>query len=234
MGSEQDGGYAEWVVVSARDVLPMPNHLDFKEAACLPLTYLTAWHMLVRKARVRPGEDVLITAIGSGVGVATLQVAKAFGAHVLAAASTEGKLQKAREAGADECINYSCGTFAERVMQLTDARGVDVVIDSVGSQVFLEGIAALAVGGRIASCGATADARTEIDLHALQAKRATIYFTVMGSRADLADAIHLVCQQRLHPIIHQVLPLAKTQEAHRLLEGRAVFGKLVLVPMMEA
>lgn len=230
LGSEIDGGYAQWMVIPGRDLVRMPQHLDFIEAACLPLTYMTAWQMLVTKAKLRAGETVLINAVGSGVGTAALQIATMAGARVVVTASSRAKIDKAIELGAAGGIVYTEDTFGPAVLGMTGGRGVDVVIDSVGSSTFEHSVDCLAVGGRMASCGATAGASVEIDLHTLQGKRATFYFTVMGTRSDLLQAAELVERHHLRPRVHEILPLEQAPQAHRLLESRTVFGKVVLVP----
>ena len=229
LGVLRDGGYAEFVSVPAADVIPAPAHLDDAHAACLPLVTMTAWDMIVSRAELQPGEWVLVQAAGSGVGSAAIQLAKALGARVIATASTEAKLQKARELGADHVIDYSDG-FAGEVAEITEGHGADVVVESVGSRVFEESIDALAMGGRLTSCGATEDARVSIDLHLIQGKRASFHFVVMGSRGDLREALRVIETHRLEPALDRTLTLAEAAAAHEALEQRAQFGKIALTP----
>lgn len=229
LGVHRDGGYAQYVSVPAIDVIPAPAHLSDAEVACLPLVSLTAWDMLVSRADLRAGEWVLVQAGGSGVGSAAIQLAKALGARVIATASTEAKLAKAIELGADHGIDYTDG-FVSEVLEITEGTGVDVVVDSVGSSVFENSIEVLAPGGRLTSCGATADASVSIDLHAVQGRRVSFHFVVMGSRGDLREALRVIEAHGLHPALDRTLPLAEAAEAHRALEMRSQFGKIVLQP----
>lgn len=229
LGVLRDGGYAEFVSVPAVDLIPAPAHLDDAQAACLPLVNMTAWDMIVSCAGVQAGEWVLVQAAGSGVGSAAIQLAKALGARVIATASTEAKLQKAKELGADHVIDYTDG-FAPQVMEITEGHGADVVVESVGSSVFVESMDALASGGRLTSCGATADARVAVDLHLIQGKRASFHFVVMGSRGDLRHALRVIETHHLEPALDRTVPLAEAPAAHAALEQRAQFGKIVLVP----
>ncbi len=228
LGIHRDGGYAEFVVVPAEDIIPMPEHLDFVEAACLPLAYMTAWHMLVSKAHVRPGETVLINAAASGVGSAAVQVASGLGARVIAAASSSEKLEKARQMGADEAVQYAPNVMWPEVMRLTDGRGVDIVVDSVGSNIFEQSLRAAAMGGRIVNCGATAGEDVHLDLHAVRGRRLELYFSVMGSRADLYESLDFVRRGRRRPLINRTIQLAHAQEAYRAMAERAMWGKVVL------
>src|SRR5262249_13217208 len=160
------------------------------------LTYMTAWQMLIHRARLRRGETVLINAIGSGVGCAALRIAKAHGAMVIGTASTAAKRKRALGEGADYVLPYSSG-LSRAVRRLTGGRGADVVVDSVGASILAASVDAIAIGGRFSSCGATADARVQIDLHVLQEKRTTFFFTVMGSSSDLFDSVRTIEMQKL-------------------------------------
>lgn len=230
LGVDRDGGYAQFVVVPAEDVLPMPEHLDFIEAACLPLAYMTAWHMLVSKARLRPGETVLVNAAASGVGSAAVQIASGLGGRVIATASTPEKLQKAREMGATDVIQYGANVMWPEVLRLTGGRGADIIVDSVGSDVFEQSLRSAAMGARVVNCGATAGEDVSVDLHAVRARRLELYFSVMGARSDLCESLDFVRRGRLRPLVNRTFPLANAQAAHRTLDDRTTWGKVVLQP----
>jgi NADPH:quinone reductase-like Zn-dependent oxidoreductase len=230
LGNAVHGGYAEFVIAPAANCLPKPASLSWPEAASLPLVFLTSWHMLVAKARVRIGETVLVLAAGSGVGIAAIQIAKLFGARVLAAASTDEKLAKARALGADDVINYSRDDFAAETRRLTGKRGADVVFEHTGADTWEKSILSVARAGRIVTCGATSgyDART--DLRHVFSRQIAILGSYMGRREELYEVLRWVEAGRLRPVVDRVLPLERAREAHEVLEGRQAFGKVVLAP----
>jgi NADPH:quinone reductase-like Zn-dependent oxidoreductase len=230
IGEHSWGGYAEFVVVPRQNILPKPKNLSFDQAACVPLTFLTAWTMLMRKAQLKPGETVLVHAAGSGVGSAAVQIAKLAGAKVIATASTEEKLNKAKELGADHLVNYSNRDFLEEVKRITQRRMVDVVFEHVGVATFEKSIACLPYGGRLVTCGATSGYDAKLDLRVLFYKRLSLLGSTMGSKGDLFRILQLVEEGRVKPVLDRVLPLEKAAEAHRLLENRAQFGNVVLNP----
>jgi len=230
LGETRDGGYAEQVVVPACNVLPYPGELEFPQAAAIPLTFQTAWQMLVDRARVRPGERVLILAAGSGVGAAGVQIAKLFGAEVIATASTEEKLERAAELGADHGINHAGQDLVAEVKRLTGKRGVDVVFEHVGQATWKQSILCAAKGGRIVTCGATTGWAAETDLRHVFFRQLSILGSTMGSKAVLFDVIEHVKAGRLRPVVDRVMGLEEAAAAHRLLEDRRQFGKVVLVP----
>lgn len=230
IGYGRDGGYAELVAAPAVNAIPKPKNLSWEEAAALPLVTLTAWHMLVARAQVRPGEDVLVQAAGSGVGSAGIQIAKLHGARVIATASSAEKLAKARELGADESVNYTREDWHEEVRRLTNGRGVDVVFEHTGAATWPGSILSLKKGGRLVTCGATSgfDART--DLRHVFYRHLTILGSMMGSKADLLAAMKFVESGQIRAVVDRILPLAEAAKAHELMEDRAQFGKLVLMP----
>ena len=230
IGEHSWGGYAEFVVVPRQNILPKPKNLSFDQAACVPLTFLTAWTMLMRKAQLKPGETVLVHAAGSGVGSAAVQIAKLAGAKVIATASTDEKLNKAKELGADHLVNYSNRDFLEEVKRITQRRMVDVVFEHVGVATFEKSIACLPYGGRLVTCGATTGYDAKLDLRVLFYKRLSLLGSTMGSKGDLFRILQLVEEGRVKPVLDRVLPLEKAAEAHRLLENRAQFGNVVLNP----
>jgi NADPH:quinone reductase-like Zn-dependent oxidoreductase len=229
-GEHTWGGYAELAVYPRQNILPKPKNLSFEQAACVPLTFLTAWTMLMRRAMLKPAETVLIHAAGSGVGSAGVQIAKLIGAKVIATASTEEKLEKAKQLGADHLINYSKSDFLEEVKRITQRRMVDVVFEHVGTATFEKSVACLPYGGRLVTCGATSGYDARLDLRVLFYKRISLLGSTMGSKGDLFRILQLVEDGRLKPVLDRVLPLEKAAEAHRLLESRAHFGNIVLTP----
>lgn len=230
LGYGKNGGYAQFVAAPGVNVIPKPENLNWEEAAALPLVTVTAWHMLVTRARVEPGEDVLVHAAGSGVGSMGIQIAKLRGARVIATAGSDEKLQKARELGADETLDYSNKDWPKEVKKLTSKQGVDVVFEHTGSETWPGSIAALKRNGRLVTCGATSgfDART--DLRQLFYRHLTLLGSFMGSKAELLDAMKFVQSGAIRAVIDQTLPLYEASHAHELMESRAQFGKLVLIP----
>ena len=228
IGYRRDGGYAELVAVPGVNVIPKPKNLSWPEAAALPLVTLTAWHMLVKRANLQPGEDVLVHAAGSGVGSIGIQIAKLHQARVIATAGSDDKLLKARELGADETINYGSDDWPKQVKRLTGGRGVDVVFEHTGEATWPGSILSLKKGGRLVTCGATSgfDART--DLRHVFYRHLTILGSMMGSKADLLAAMKFIESGQIRAVIDRELPLAEARKAHELMEDRAQFGKLVL------
>jgi len=230
LGYRRNGGYAELVAVPGANLIPKPANLSWAEAAALPLVTVTAWHMLVTRANVQPGEDVLVHAAGSGVGSVAIQIAKLRGARVITTASSDEKLAKARDLGADETINYSRDDWPREVKRLTDRRGVDVVVEHTGAETWPGSIAALKNNGRLVTCGATSgfDART--DLRQVFYRHLTLLGSFMGSKAELLEAMKFVAQGRIRAVVDRVLPLSEARQAHELMENRGQFGKIVLNP----
>jgi NADPH:quinone reductase-like Zn-dependent oxidoreductase len=230
LGYRRDGGYAQLVAAPAVNVIPKPQNLSWEEAAALPLVTVTAWHMLVTRAAVQPGEDVLIHAAGSGVGSVGIQIAKLRGARVIATAGSDEKLEKARALGADEVINYTRADWPKEVRRLTNKKGVEVVFEHTGAETWPGSISSLARDGRLVTCGATSgyDART--DLRQVFYRHLSLLGSFMGSKAELLDAMKFVERGMIRAVVDQTLPLAEARRAHELMEDRAQFGKLVLVP----
>jgi len=230
MGEDMSGGYCELLVVPAQNVVAKPKSLSFTDAAALPTTFLTAWQMLTRKAPVKPGDDVVVMAAGSGVGVAAVQIAKLHGARVIATASSDEKLARARQLGADETINHRTQDLVAEVKRLTAKKGADIIFEHVGAEVWPKLILAAARNGRIVTCGATSgwDART--DLRHVFFRQLEILGSTMGPKGDLFPILDHVGAGRLRPVVDKIMPLVEAQAAHRLLQDRAIFGKIVLVP----
>jgi NADPH:quinone reductase-like Zn-dependent oxidoreductase len=228
LGYMRDGGYAELVRVPPQNIVPIPPHVSFVEAAAFPLTFLTAWHMLITVAGLRPGEHVLVLAAGSGVGQAAVQIARFFGAHVIATAGSDAKLARALEIGAEQTINHSTQEVATEIRRLTANRGVDVVVEHVGEATWEQSVRSLAYGGRVVTCGATTGYRTSLDLRHLFARQLSLLGSYMGRKSELLEAAQLFFQGRLKPIVDTTFPLARAADAQRRLENREQFGKIVL------
>ncbi|MDB4943849.1 MAG: alcohol dehydrogenase [Labilithrix sp.] len=228
LGENTQGGYAQHVVVPDANLLPMPKGLSFTEAAAVPLCFLTAWQMVVRKAQVRPGQTVLVQAAGSGVSTAAIQIAKLLGARVITTTGTAEKAERAKALGADEVINYATHDFVAECKRLTNKKGVDVVIEHVGGDVFVKSILAAARGGRVVTCGATTGFSPTIDLRHVFFRQVEVLGSTMGPKGDLFGILRLLEERRLRPIIDRVMPLWSAADAHRVLEERKAFGKVVL------
>ena len=228
LGAHLPGGYAELVCCPAANVIPLPDAIGFEQAAAFPLVFLTAWRMLVTRARVRPGETVLVWGAGSGVGMAAIQVAKLFGATVIATAGSDAKLESARLLGADEAIHHGSQDVAAEVRRLTDKRGADVIVEHVGQATWKASIQALAHAGRLVTCGATTGPEGITDLRFLFSKQLSLLGSYMGSKGELLDACSFFFSGRLRSVIHEVLPLEEARRAHEIMERREHFGKLVL------
>ncbi|WP_135256757.1 zinc-binding dehydrogenase [Thermus caldilimi] len=228
LGEHRWGAYAEYLVVPEVNLLKKPQNLSFEEAAAIPLTFLTAWQMVVDKLQVQPGEDILVMAAGSGVSVAAIQIAKLFGARVVATAGSEEKLRKAKELGADETVNYTHPDWPKEVRRLTGGKGADKVVDHTGALYFEGVIRATANGGRIAIAGASSGYEGTLPFAHVFFRQLSILGSTMGSKSRLFPILRFVEQGRLKPVVGQVLPLEEAAEGHRLLEERRIFGKVVL------
>jgi NADPH:quinone reductase-like Zn-dependent oxidoreductase len=228
LGENTQGGYSRHIVVPDANLLPKPSALSFEQAAALPLCFLTAWNMVVKKGAIEPGQTVLVQAAGSGVSSAAIQIAKMFGARVITTTSTDEKAKRARELGADEVINYTTQDFVAECKRLTDKRGVDVVIEHVGGDVFVKSILATRWGGRVVTCGATSGFSPTIDLRHIFFRQVEVLGSTMGSKGDLFGILRHVEAGKLRPVVDRVMPLWDAVQAHRLIEERKVFGKIVL------
>lgn len=230
VGESRDGAYAELLAVPAHIVLPIPDSLSFEDAAASPLVFLTAWSMMVNKGRIRPGEDVLILGAGAGVGTAAIQIAKMAGCRVFAAASTDEKLQRAKHLGADFLINYKTDEFDRKIRELTNKRGVDVVVDYIGADTWVRSLRSARRGGRVLTCGATTGFAPQTDLRQIFFRQVQVIGSTMGSHRDFLDVMKCVFRGQLKPVIDRVLPLAEAAQGHESIESRSVFGKIVLTP----
>jgi NADPH:quinone reductase-like Zn-dependent oxidoreductase len=227
-GEGAQGGYTRHIHVPDTNLLPCPANLSFTEAAALPLVFLTAWQMIVRKGEVAPGQTVLVQAAGSGVSTAAIQIAKLFGARVIATTGNDAKVERARALGADHVINYETSDFVAECKKLTGKLGVDVVVEHVGGDVFVRSILATRWGGRVVTCGATAGFTPTLDLRHIFFRQVEVKGSTMGCKGDLFLILALVEEGKLKPVVDRVLPLWSAAEAHRVLEERKAFGKVVL------
>ncbi len=228
LGEHRDGTYAQAVVMPEVNLRPIPEGLSFEEAAAFPLVFLTAWRMVVSKARVLPGEAVLILGIGGGVALAALQIAKHAGARVFVTSSSQEKLDRAKAMGADVLINHKATDFSKEVWGITEKRGVDVVIENVGAATWAGSIRALARGGRLVTCGATSGPKPDEDIRRIFTKQITIYGSTMGTRHDWEQLNRLLAAKTFRPVVDRTFPLEQAAQAQTLLEHGEHFGKLVL------
>jgi NADPH:quinone reductase-like Zn-dependent oxidoreductase len=228
IGEHMDGTHAELIAVPATNVYPLPDELTFEEAAAFPLVFETAYRMLVTRAAVREGEWVLVWAAGSGVGSAALAVAKALGARVIATSSSEEKLERARELGADATVNHASDDVVASVKKATNGGGVHIVVEHVGEATWKTSLQVARTGGRIAVCGATTGPNPPAQLHRIWWKQLTIVGSTMGTGADFEGVYELVKRGRVKPAIDSVFPLADARAAHERMESGDHFGKIVL------
>ncbi len=229
LGVDLDGGHAEYVTAPAVNAYKFPDDMSFTEAATLPIAAHTAWHCLVTQAQIRPWDDVLIHAASSGVASMGIQIAKMMGCRVITTAGVDWKIEKAREIGADEVINYrETDSISQRVKELTDGKGVDLVFDVVGADVWQESMLSLKPNGRLVITGVTSGARTDMDLSILQGRPLHLMGSGGRSRRTFADVMTMVNRGELRGIVSQVFPLEEVAEAHRVMEDRNFFGKLVI------
>jgi len=228
IGEHGDGTNAELIAVPATNVHPIPDSLSFEEAAAFPLVFETAYRMLVTRAGLREGEWVLAWGIGGGVSTATLAIAKALGAQVLVTSSSDAKLERARELGADATVNHATGDVKTAVQEATAGKGIDVVIEHVGEATWATSLQVAAPGGRIAVCGATTGPNPPAALHRIWWKQLSILGSTMGTGEDFAGAYELVASGRAQPVVDTVLPLEEIRAAHERLEAGEQLGKIVL------
>jgi NADPH:quinone reductase-like Zn-dependent oxidoreductase len=229
LGVDRDGGHAEYATAPAVNAYKIPDAMSFTEAAAIPIVGHTAWHCLITQGQIRPWDDVLIHAAGSGVGSMGIQIAKMIGARVITTAGSDWKLEKAKELGADEAINYrETPNLSQKVKELTDGKGVDLVFDCVGADVWEESLLCLKPGGRLVITGVTSGARANMDLSILQGRPLHLMGSGGRSRRTFGDMMKMVNQGTLHGIVGRVFPLEEVAEAHRVMEARDFFGKLVI------
>ena len=228
VGEHMDGTHAELIAVPAQNVYPLADGLSFEEAAAFPLVFETAYRMLVTRAALARDEWVLLWGIGSGIATAGLTITKALGARALVTSSSDEKLERARELGADAGVNHASGDVRAAVNEATEGRGADVVVEHVGEATWATSLAAVRAGGRVTVCGATTGPNPPAQLHRVWWKQLTIYGSTMGTKEDFEGAYELVKNGRARPVIDSVFPLADAQAAHERMEAGDQFGKIVL------
>ncbi len=230
LGNRVDGGNCELIAVPAVNVIPIPDNLDFNQAASVPLVFLTAWHMLVGRAGIRPGQTVLVLGASSGVGIAAIQIAKLFHARVITTAGDEKKLEKARGLGADHGINHYQQKISEEVKKLTNNEGVDIVVEHVGAATWEQSMKCLKPAGTLVTCGATTGPNASFDLRFLYSRQLSLLGSYMGTMGELYEVLGHVFAGRLKPIVDRTFALKDIREAHEYMEKSQMFGKVVLNP----
>jgi NADPH:quinone reductase-like Zn-dependent oxidoreductase len=228
LGYMIDGGCAEFVRAPEVNCLAYPENLSFEEAAAIPLVFQTAWHMLIDRAQLQPGEDVLVLGAGSGVGSAAIQIAKFFGARVITTAGSDEKLAKARTLGADHLINHKTQKIRDEVRRITNKRGVDVVFEHVGTATWDASLASLALAGRLVTCGNTTGYDAKLDLRFLFSRQLSLLGSYMGVKSELHTVMKLVAAGHLKPVVDRIFALSEAAAAHTYLASGQQFGKVVL------
>ena len=230
LGNAVDGGDCELIAVAQVNVIPIPDSLDFNQAASGPLVFLTAWHMLVGLGGVRPGQTVLVLGANSGVGIAGIQIAKLFNCTVITTAGDDRKTAKARELGADHVINHYQQKISDEVRNITNKQGVDIVLEHVGPATWDESLRSLKPAGTLVTCGATTGPQVGIDLRFVYSRQLSIRGSYMGTMGELYEVLKHVFNGRLKPVIDRTFPLAEIRAAHEHMEKSQMFGKIVLNP----
>jgi len=228
LGYLNDGGNAELIAVPEVDVIPIPDNLSYDQAASVPLVFVTAWHMLVSRARIRAGDTVLVLGGGSGVGSAAIQICKMLGATVIATAGDEAKLEKSRELGADHTINHYQQKIADEVRRITSKAGVDIAFEHVGAATWEHSVRSLRPGGTLITCGATTGPEAKIDLRVLFSRQLSLLGSYMGTMGDLHEVLKHIFSGRLKAVVDRKYPLSEARAAHERLEKSEQFGKIVL------
>ncbi len=230
LGNGVDGGNCELIAVPAANVIPIPDSLDFNQAASVPLVFVTAWHMLAGLAGVRPGQTVLVLGASSGVGIAAIQIAKLFHCRVITTAGDETKLEKAKALGADHGINHYKQKISEEVRKITNKEGVDIVVEHVGAATWDESLRSLRTAGTLVTCGATTGPNVGVDLRHLFARQLRLFGSYMGTMGELHEVLGHVFAGRLKPVLDRTFSLSEVRAAHEHLEKSQMFGKVVVNP----
>jgi NADPH:quinone reductase-like Zn-dependent oxidoreductase len=228
LGNGVDGGNCELFAAPRINVIPIPDSLDFNQAASVPLVFVTVWHMLTGRAAIRPGQTVLVLGANSGVGIAAIQIAKLFHARVITTAGDDRKIERARELGADFVINHYQQKISQEVRKITNSEGVDIVIEHVGKATWDESVKSLKAGGTLVTCGATTGPKVELDLRFLFSRQLALLGSYMGTMSELHEVLGHVFAGRLKPVIDRTFPLKQIRAAHEYLEKSQMFGKIVL------
>jgi NADPH:quinone reductase-like Zn-dependent oxidoreductase len=230
LGNAVDGGDCELIAVPAVNVIAIPDSLDFDQAASVPLVFVTAWHMLVGRAAIRPGQTVLVLGGSSGVGIAAIQIAKMFHCRVITTAGDESKLARAAALGADYGIDHYKQKISEEVRKITNKEGVDIVIEHVGVATWDESVRSLKNSGTLVTCGATTGPTVNLDLRHLFARQLTLMGSYMGTMRELNEVMGHIFAGRLKPVLDRTFPLQEIRAAHEYLEKGRMFGKIVVNP----
>lgn len=227
-GEHLPGGYAEYIQVPQRNVLAIPDDFDYVDICAMPLAFLTAWRALITRGRLKAGEDVVVLGAGSGVSTAAIQIAKYAGARVFTTSHSDEKLGRAQELGADVLINYTTSEWEKQVFRMTNKRGADLVVDSVGEATWLKSLRALRKGGRLVTYGATTGPNPAEEIRLIFWKQLEIIGTTMSNQGEFMDVMKLVFQRKFKPVVDVVMPLESAAEAHERLAKNEQFGKIVL------
>jgi NADPH:quinone reductase-like Zn-dependent oxidoreductase len=231
LGNANDGGDCELISVPQVNLIAIPETLSFDQAASVPLVFLTAWHMLVGRARIRPGQSVLVLGAGSGVGIAAIQIAKKiFRATVITTAGTEAKMEKARQLGADHVINHYQQKIGDEVRRISGKQGVDIVVEHVGKATWEDSVKSLKAGGTLVTCGATTGPEVGLDLRFVYSRQLSVLGSYMGTLGELHEVLKFVFDGTLQPVVDRVFPLREARAAHEHMEKSQMFGKIVLNP----
>ncbi|MFB3918047.1 MAG: zinc-binding dehydrogenase [Terriglobales bacterium] len=230
LGNGVDGGNAEYIAVPRVNVIPIPDQLSYDDAASVPLVFLTAWHMLVGRAQIRPGHTVLVLGASSGVGSAAIQIAKLFNATVITTAGDEKKLAKARELGADHAINHYKQKISDEVKKITGRQGVDIVFEHVGKATWDESLKSMRAGGTLVTCGATTGPDAGLNINFLFGRQLSLLGSYMGTMGELYEVLKHVFSGKLKAVVDRTFPLKDAAAAHDYLQKSQMFGKVVLKP----
>ena len=230
LGEDTEGGLTQYISVPVKNIIPIPENVSLKQAAALPIAYGTAWRMLISKGKLKINETVLILGASGGVGNALVQIAKAAGAVVIAAAGSDLKCQKLKKLGADYTINYQKENFSRTTWQITKKHGADIVVDYTGEKTWPGSILATKKGGRILTCGATTGFKATTDLRYVWTREITIIGSNGWQRKDLLELLNLVSRKKIRPVISKVLPLKQVKQAYQIIEDRNFFGKIIIEP----
>ncbi len=230
LGNAVDGGNCELIAVPVVNVIPIPDDLDFNQAASAPLVFTTAWHMLVTRAGIRPGQTVLVLGANSGVGIAAIQIAKLFNATVIATAGDERKMEKARQLGADHVIDHYKQKISVEAKRITNKQGVDIVVEHVGASTWDESLKSMKPGATLVTCGATTGPQVSLDLRFLFARQWSLLGSYMGTMGELYEVLGHVFSGKLKPVVDRAFPLSEIRAAHEYMEKSKMFGKIVLNP----
>ncbi len=233
IGEHVRGVHSEQAAIPADNLVPVPEGVDWETAAAAPLVFQTAWRMLVTRAELGPSESVLVLGASGGVGHAAVQIADYVGAEVYATASTDEKLEHAKDLGADHVINYDEEDFAAAIREQTGKRGVDVVVDHIGAATWQDSLKSLTKGGRVVTCGATTGGNPETDINRIFWNQLEVIGSTMGTPGEVDDVLDLVWEGEFEPHVREVLPMSEAARAHEIIEEREGFGKVVVVPDSE-